>query len=132
MAATGLSVGSYTSQMALRLGPIRKLAQQLAPKPGSGPSEASMDGGSFRCQFVGHSASGKMVRGLIADKGDPGNRATTKMLCESALALAVQLDELPGGRKHGGLLTPASGLGDVLVQRLRSAGMTLQVEPAKP
>jgi short subunit dehydrogenase-like uncharacterized protein len=132
MAATSLSVGSFTSQLALRLGPVRKLAQQLAPKPGSGPSEASMDGGSFRCQFVGHSASGKTVRGLIADTGDPGNRATTKMLCESALALALHLDELPGGRRHGGLLTPASGLGDVLVQRLRSAGMTLQVDLAKP
>jgi short subunit dehydrogenase-like uncharacterized protein len=50
------------------------------------------------------------------------------MLCEAALALALQLDELPGGRTRGGLLTPASGLGDVLVQRLRLAGMTLQVD----
>jgi short subunit dehydrogenase-like uncharacterized protein len=88
-----------------------------------------MDGGSFRCQWVGHSATGKLVRGVIADRGDPGNRATTKMLCESALALALQLDALPGGRQHGGLLTPASGLGDVLVQRLRAAGMTLQADP---
>ncbi len=132
LAATSLSVGSFTSQAALRLGPVRRLAQRLAPPPGAGPSEASMDGGSFRAQWVGHSASGKMARGIIADKGDPGNRATTKMLCESALALALQLDELPGGRQHGGLLTPASGLGDVLVQRLRLAGMNLQVEPAKP
>ena len=85
-----------------------------------------MDGGSFRCQWVGTSASGKQVRGVVADQGDPGNRATTKMLCQSALALALQLDELPGGRQHGGLLTPMSGLGDVLVQRLRSAGMTIQ------
>ncbi|MEO7107860.1 MAG: hypothetical protein ABIZ09_15905, partial [Rhodoferax sp.] len=131
MAATSLSVGSFTSQAALRLSPIRKLAQKLAPPPGAGPSEASMDGGSFRALWVGHSASGKIVRGLIADKGDPGNRATTKMLCESALALALQLDALPGGRKHGGLLTPASGLGDVLVQRLRAAGMTLQVDATK-
>jgi short subunit dehydrogenase-like uncharacterized protein len=127
MAATSLSVGSLASQLALRLGPVRKLAQQFSPKPGTGPSETRMDGGSFRCQFVGHSASGEMVRGLIADRGDPGNRATTKMLCESALALALQLEDLPGGRQHGGLLTPASGLGDVLVKRLRSAGMTLQV-----
>lgn len=128
LAATSLSVGSFTSQAALRLAPVRRLAQRLAPPPGAGPSEASMDGGSFRALWVGHSASGKTVRGQIADQGDPGNRATTKMLCESALALALQLDELPGGRKHGGLLTPASGLGDVLVQRLRVAGMTLQVE----
>jgi short subunit dehydrogenase-like uncharacterized protein len=130
-AATSLSVGSYTSQAALRLPPVRKLAQKFAPPPGAGPSEASMDGGSFRALWVGRSASGKTVRGMVADKGDPGNRATTKMVCESALALAMQADELPGGRKHGGLLTPASGLGDVLVQRLRAAGMTLQVDPAK-
>lgn len=132
LAATSLSVGSFTSQAALRLGLVRRLAQRLAPPPGAGPSEASMDGGSFRALWVGHSASGKTVRGKVADQGDPGNRATTKMLCESALALALQLDELPGGRRHGGLLTPASGLGDVLVQRLRLAGMTLQVEPANP
>ena len=132
VAATTLSVGSFASQAALRLNPIRKLAQKLVPPPGSGPSEASMDGGSFRAQWVGHSASGKMVRGMVADKGDPGNRATTKMLCESALALALQLDALPGGRKQGGFLTPASGLGDVLVHRLRAAGMTLKVDPAKP
>ena len=68
-------------------------------------------------------------RGVVADQGDPGNRATTKMLCESALALALQLDELPGGRQHGGLLTPMSGLGEVLVQRLRQAGMTIEVSP---
>ena len=129
LAAAALSMGALASQYALRLAPMRKLAQRLAPQPGDGPSEASMDGGSFRCQFVGTSASGKKVRGQIADKGDPGNRATTKMLCESALALALQLDALPGGPKHGGLLTPASGLGDVLVQRLRDAGMTLAVEP---
>ena len=88
-----------------------------------------MDGGSFRCEWVGHSTGGHMVRGTIADQGDPGNRATTKLVCESALALTLQLDELPGGSGHGGVLTPASGLGDVLVQRLRVAGMTLQVDP---
>jgi short subunit dehydrogenase-like uncharacterized protein len=130
VAATTLSAAAATSQTALRFGLVRALAQRLAPPPGAGPSEASMDGGSFRCQWVGTSASGKQVRGVVADKGDPGNRATTKMLCESALALALQLDELPGGRQHGGLLTPMSGLGEVLVQRLRQAGMTIEVSPA--
>ena len=127
MAATALSAGSIASQASLRLAPLRKLAQKLAPPPGAGPSEASMDGGSFRAQWVGLGASGQRVNGVIADQGDPGNRATTKMLCESALALALQLDDLPGGRGHGGLLTPASGLGNVLVQRLRVAGMQLTI-----
>ena len=128
VAAAALSAGAAVSQAALGLGPVRSLAARLAPAPGAGPSEASMDGGSFRCEWIGTSASGHVVRGRMADQGDPGNRATTKMLCEAALALALQLDELPGGRTHGGLLTPASGLGDVLVQRLRLAGMTLQVD----
>ena len=124
-----LSVGSAAGHAAMKLDVVRKLAQRLAPGPGEGPSESSMDGGSFRCQWVGHSAGGHTVRGTISDRGDPGNRATTKLVCESALALALQLDELPRGPGYGGLLTPASGLGDVLVQRLREAGMTLEVEP---
>ena len=132
VAATTLSVGSVASQAALRLRPVRWLAQRLAPAPGAGPSEARMDSGSFRARWIGESASGHQVRGVIADQGDPGNRATTKMLCESALCLALQRDELPGGPKHGGLLTPASGLGDVLVQRLRAAGMTLEIDAPSP
>jgi short subunit dehydrogenase-like uncharacterized protein len=107
--------------------PVRRLAQRLAPPPGAGPSEASMDGGAFHSRIVGRAADGTLVRGHIADQGDPGNRATTKMLCESALALALQTDALPGGKAGGGVLTPASGLGDVLVQRLRTAGMALQM-----
>ena len=132
VAATTLSVGSVASQAALRLRPVRWLAQRLAPAPGAGPSEARMDSGSFRARWIGESASGHQVRGVIADQGDPGNRATTKMLCESALCLALQRDELPGGPEHGGLLTPASGLGDVLVQRLRAAGMTLEIDAPSP
>ena len=130
LAATTLSVGSVASQAALRLRPVRWLAQRLAPAPGEGPSEARMDSGSFRARWIGESANGHKVVGVVADQGDPGNRATTKMLCESALCLALQPDELPGGPGHGGLLTPASGLGDVLVRRLRVAGMTLEVDPS--
>jgi short subunit dehydrogenase-like uncharacterized protein len=131
LTAASLSLGSIAAQAALRVSAMRNLAQKFAPPPGSGPSEASMNRGSFRCQFMGHSASGRTVRGSVSDTGDPGNRATTKMVCESALALALQLDELPGGRQHGGVLTPASGLGDVLVQRLRNAGMTLQLDASE-
>jgi short subunit dehydrogenase-like uncharacterized protein len=68
------------------------------------------------------------VRARIADRGDPGNRATTKFVCEAALCLALEWDKLPGDKHHGGVLTPASGLGDVLVNRLRNAGMTLETD----
>ena len=48
-------------------------------------------------------------------------------MCEAALSLALQMDELPGGQTRGGILTPATGLGDVLAERLRRAGMTIEV-----
>jgi short subunit dehydrogenase-like uncharacterized protein len=67
------------------------------------------------------------VRVMVSDKGDPGNRATTKMVCESALALALNLSDLSGGRARGGVITPAFALGDALVQRLRAAGMKIDV-----
>jgi menaquinone-dependent protoporphyrinogen IX oxidase len=34
-----------------------------------------------------------------------------------------------GGRERGGLLTPATGLGDVLVKRLREVGMSIEIDP---
>jgi short subunit dehydrogenase-like uncharacterized protein len=47
------------------------------------------------------------------------------MLGESALALA--LDDLPDA---AGVLTPATAMGDVLVDRLRAAGHRYDVETA--
>lgn len=105
----------------------RRLAARIAPKPGEGPSEARMDNGGFRCELVGHSQSGRLLRARVAMKGDPGNRATTVFVCESALALARDIDQLP---PDGGVLTPASGLGPVLVRRLRAAGVTMELSAA--
>ena len=62
---------------------------------------------------------------MVAAKGDPGYAATAVMLGESALCLAA--DELDS---PGGVLTPAVAMGDALVERLRIAGMTLTVGPA--
>lgn len=128
VAATTLSVGMTLSQSAMAFSPVRRLAAMVAPKPGEGPSEVSMNRGSFSCELVGKSCNGKVLHGRVAGLGDPGNRATTKMVCEAALSLALDADQLPGGAARGGVLTPASGLGQVLVDRLRSAGLTLVVD----
>ncbi len=123
VAAAGMSVGMALGQEAMRFKPGRRLAQALAPAPGSGPSERSMDRGSFRCELVGRGERGSMVRGRIAGRGDPGNRATTIFVCEAALALACDIDALPVG---GGVLTPAAALGLVYARRLAAAGMTIE------
>ncbi|TDP63253.1 saccharopine dehydrogenase family protein [Roseateles toxinivorans] len=129
LTAGGVTLGLGVGMAALRLPPLRALARRLGPGPGSGPSERSMDGGSFRCELIGRSVGGHRLRGRVAGQGDPGNRATTRFVCEAALALALDGADLPGGAMYGGVLTPASGLGEVLARRLRAAGMTLEVAP---
>ena len=130
-AAAVISTGMAISQRALTLRVVRKMAAALAPKAGSGPSEARMNEGSFRCELMAVSSAGDVLRGRVADQGDPGNRATTKMVCEAALCLALDADQLPSGpngRGFGGVLTPAAGLGNALLERLRAARMTWVVD----
>ncbi|MEP0913971.1 saccharopine dehydrogenase NADP-binding domain-containing protein [Leptolyngbya sp. GB1-A1] len=125
--ATGATAGLALLTGILQQPQARSLVQPILPQPGSGPSEQTMNEGWFSCELIGTAKEGRKVRGLIRDQGDPGNRATVKFVCESALSLAVQTDELPDGKSRGGILTPATGLGDVLAERLRRAGMTVEV-----
>ena len=105
----------------------RRIVESFLPKPGTGPSVETMNKGWFTCDLIGIAEDGAQAQGLIRYDGDPGNRATTVFLCESALALASDADKLPGGHSRGGVLTPATGLGDVLVERLRKAGTTIDI-----
>jgi short subunit dehydrogenase-like uncharacterized protein len=49
------------------------------------------------------------------------------MFGESALCLLQDAERLP---PRAGVLTPATAMGTVLVDRLRAAGQTLEVRPA--
>lgn len=125
--AVSVTIGMALFTNAMQQTPIRNLLQAFFPQPGSGPSEKTINEGWFRCELLGLASDGHKVHLLICDQGDPGNRATVKFLCESALCLALDIDELPGGPRRGGVLTPATGLGDVLARRLRQAGMAIEV-----
>ncbi|MCU0569309.1 MAG: saccharopine dehydrogenase NADP-binding domain-containing protein [Oculatellaceae cyanobacterium Prado106] len=125
--AAGVTAGLALFTGVLQQTEVRSLLAPLLPQPGNGPSEQTMNEGWFSCELVGTAIDGRKVRGLIFDQGDPGNRATVKFVCESALGLALQTDALPGGSTRGGILTPATGLGDMLTERLRRAGMTVEV-----
>ena len=126
--AAGVTAAMTLLTGVLQQPPLRRLLQPILPQPGSGPSEKTMNEGWFRCELLGLAEGERKVQGLICDRGDPGNRATVKFLCESALSLAANADELPGGSQRGGILTPATGLGDVLAKRLREAGMSIEVK----
>jgi short subunit dehydrogenase-like uncharacterized protein len=125
--AAGVTAGLTLFDGAMQFGPVRRLLQAWLPQPGSGPSEQTMNSGWFCCELLGLAVDGRRLSGVIRDQGDPGNRATVKFLCESALSLVLDSDALPGGPQRGGVLTPATALGDVLAERLRRAGMVIEV-----
>jgi short subunit dehydrogenase-like uncharacterized protein len=127
LAAAGVTGGLAATVAAMGFGPTRALLDRVLPKPGQGPSQQTRDGGSFRSEVTAVTTSGARYRAVVAGDGDPGYKATAVMLGESALALALDADRLPD---RAGVLTPATALGGILVQRLRSAGLTLTVEVA--
>lgn len=107
----------------------RDLLKKVLPKPGAGPSEKTMANGWFTADLIGRTADGRRVRATIRHQGDPSNRATLKFVSEAALCLALDGAALPGGADRGGLLTPATGLGEALLKRLRAAATTIEIVP---
>ncbi|MEC3951471.1 saccharopine dehydrogenase NADP-binding domain-containing protein [Nocardia sp. CDC153] len=103
----------------------RKLIDRIVPKPGTGPSEQSRKSGWFTMRTFAHTTSGAKYLCTFAGKGDPGYQATAVMLGQSGLCLAF--DTLP---ELAGILTPAAAMGDALTERLRAAGITIEVTTA--
>ena len=106
--------------------PIRKLIRPLLPKPGEGPSEETMENGFFDSFFSAELGSGEKKLFRVHGKGDPGYKVTSKFVCESALTLVKEREKLPGGEGYGGVLTPASGLGQPLIDRLSKNGVIFE------
>ena len=126
LAALTMTAGLGLFAGLMQFGWGRSLFQRLGPRPGQGPSEAAMDGGFTRAVHYATAENGKHLKMVLSSPGDPGNRVTVRFLCECALALVLNREELPAA---AGLLTPSTAFGEVLVRRLREAGMTLEVTP---
>jgi short subunit dehydrogenase-like uncharacterized protein len=122
--AAGLTAGLAGTLAAMAFPPTRALLDRVLPAPGTGPSESVQRNGWFRMTVDATTESGRRYRAVASGKGDPGYAATAVMLGESALALALDGDRLPD---RTGSLTPATAMGDVLVDRLRAAGHTYEV-----
>ncbi len=123
--AAAMTGGLGALQAGLDFGPTRSLLDRVLPDPGEGPSEEKQRGGFFRIELHAHTSAGAHYRAKVAAQGDPGYLATSVMLGESALCLALDGDRLPA---RAGVLTPATAMGTTLVERLRAAGHTYEVE----
>lgn len=123
--ATALLGGLGTMMGALSLGPTRAALDRFLPKPGEGPSAEARAKGYFKIDIHTRTATGERYVCRVAAQGDPGYAATAVMLGESALCLVQDRDRLPD---RAGVLTPATALDGALVDRLRAAGQTFEVE----
>jgi short subunit dehydrogenase-like uncharacterized protein len=95
---------------------------RIVPKPGTGPSEEVRENGRYEVETYTTTSSGARYRAIMAQRGDYGYKATSLLFAESSLGLAVNRDDLSELR---GVVTPATAMGDVLLERLPTAGVTL-------
>jgi short subunit dehydrogenase-like uncharacterized protein len=100
----------------------RKMAiGRVLPRPGDGPSESERQRGYFSARVVGTRGDETVELDVIGD-GDPGYLATSRMLAQTAIALAK--DDLPD---RYGVLTPGGVMADALMRRLSRVGIRFEV-----
>ncbi len=122
-AVMALGLGAVVSGMSWTAS--RAVLDRVLPKPGEGPSESQRAQGRFRMEISSMTTTGARYRTTVAAEHDPGYGGTAIMLMQSALCLALDGPRLP---QRSGVLTPATAVGDALVDRLRAQGFTLEVE----
>lgn len=119
-----LALGGLVGMMTTK--PTRAVLQKVLPAPGEGPSLKAIENGFFEMHAYGRTADGQQIKLIINGERDPGYGATSRMLAEAVMSLALDRDEKSVG---GGFWTPATAMGQKLVQRLEAyGGMRFRVE----
>jgi short subunit dehydrogenase-like uncharacterized protein len=125
MGATATAMGTGLVEGLSALEPARSLMKRVLPKPGEGPSRETIETGYFEVELLAKHPedSAKNLRALVRGDRDPGYGSTAKMIAESAVSLAQDEIDVPGG-----FWTPASAMGDALLDRLPAhAGVTFDL-----
>jgi short subunit dehydrogenase-like uncharacterized protein len=125
--ALGLAGGLAAFAAGLALPPSRFVLDRVLPEPGAGPKEELVRKGFFVIEIHARSAADERWVCRVEAQGDPGYGATRVILGESGLALALDGEKLPD---RAGVLTPATGIGLRLADRLRTAGQTFDATRA--
>jgi short subunit dehydrogenase-like uncharacterized protein len=91
-------------------------------KPGDGPTKEERENGFYDILFIGEWPDGKKLVANVTGDRDPGYGSTSKMIAETAIALAA----IDG---PGGVTTPGAALGAKLRERLEAyAGLAFKIE----
>ncbi|ORV85134.1 saccharopine dehydrogenase family protein [Mycolicibacterium iranicum] len=102
----------------------RAALERVLPKPGTGPNEQTRERGHYTVETYTTTTQGARYVARMSQQGDPGYKATSVLLGESGLALALDRDKLSDLR---GILTPAAAMGDALLARFPAAHVSLEV-----
>ena len=126
LAAYAVTLGLVSFVTLAAMPVTRSLLRRFAiPKPGEGSSLKGLSRCSFDIRLTGETDGSEQVRVRLAGQGDPACFATSRMLAESGICLATELSKADA---PGGFWTPASLLGDKLIDRLnRYAQMKFDV-----
>jgi short subunit dehydrogenase-like uncharacterized protein len=124
--AVGVGAGLGCFAVAAALSPTRWLMEKtFLPKPGEGPSLEDQLKGRYDLRFYGKTDAGEEIRCKVTGDQDPGYGSTSKMLAQAAACLVQDITKTD---KPGGFWTPASIMGDKLINRLTAeAGLTFSV-----
>jgi short subunit dehydrogenase-like uncharacterized protein len=121
-----LAAGMGAFLGAVALPPTRWLMEKLVlPAPGEGPSPEAIEKGYFKITISGRQGDVEVGRVTVKGRRDPGYGATACMLSEAAICLAR--DPLTSA---GGVLTPASAMGQSLLDRLNEQDVQFTFEHA--
>lgn len=103
----------------------RRWVEKKLPS-GQGPTADQRESGFFKLRLLAvlEGDTRATLEARVEGQGDPGYAATSRMLGESALCLAL---DPPRPGFEGGVLTPATAMGMRLVERLRARDFTFDV-----
>jgi len=116
--ATRATFGLYTMMIMMAIGFTRDRLRRKLPQPGEGMSKDERESRSYSLVFTAQHPEDmqKNVRAEISGKRDMGYGSSSRMIGEAAVCLA--LDE-SSRTVPGGFWTPASCLGERLIERLQ-------------
>ena len=122
--AASVAGGVIAFMASLAIPLTRPFVEKRLPSPGEGPNAEARAKGRFKTLLLAL-GDGQSLTGVVADRRDPGYGSTAVMLSEAALCLSLDGAKLDA---DGGILTPATAMGMRLVERLRSAGLTFEIQ----
>lgn len=126
--AGGVTAALGLGAVGVAVPPVRAVVRRfVVPALSDGPSREAVERGYFTVRILGRGTATDgafTVECEIGADRDPGYGATALMLGEAAMSLVEDDVDSP---LDGGVLTPASGIGDPLAARLRDVGLTVDV-----